>query len=58
MARAIIQELLVCERERPLYLLCRTQLELFYNKFGFQRISSKEMPVYFQRISHLEHILT
>jgi N-acetylglutamate synthase-like GNAT family acetyltransferase len=55
-ARTVIQELLAHERMRPLYLMCRARLELFYNKFGFQKISLKDMPPYFQRISRLEHL--
>ena len=55
-ARAVIQELLVRDLIRPIYLLCRSQLESFYVKFGFQTISPKDMPVYFQRITRVERI--
>lgn len=55
-ARAIIQELLVREKARPLYLMCRARLGPLYVKFGFGAISQAEMPVYFQRISRAERI--
>jgi N-acetylglutamate synthase-like GNAT family acetyltransferase len=56
-ARAVIQELLARERMRPLYLMCRSRLESFYNIFEFQKISQNEMPLYFQCISRVEHLL-
>jgi len=55
-ARAVIQELLVRELTRPLYLMCRARLELLYVKFGFCVIGQEEMPVYYQRISRAERI--
>ena len=55
-ARAIIQELLVNEKTRPLYLMCRARLEPLYVKFGFRAIGLNEMPIYFQRISRAERI--
>jgi amino-acid N-acetyltransferase len=51
-ARAIIEHLLA-DGPRPLYLMCRSQLEPLYEKFGFRTISYEEMPRYFQRISKL-----
>jgi amino-acid N-acetyltransferase len=51
-ARAIIERLLK-DSPRPLYLMCRSSLGPFYEKFGFQGISYEEMPRYFQRISKL-----
>jgi len=55
-ARAIIQELLVGETTRPLYLMCRARLEPLYVKFGFHAIGLEDMPVYFQRIRRAERI--
>ena len=55
-ARAVIQELFVREKERPLYLMCRARLEPLYNKFGFHSIRPDEMPPFFQSISHVERI--
>ena len=55
-ARAIIEELLVREPTRPLYLMCRTRLGSLYAKFGFHSIKLDEMPLYFHRISRAERI--
>jgi N-acetylglutamate synthase-like GNAT family acetyltransferase len=52
-ARAILEALLARETRRPLYLMCRSQLEPFYNKFGFRAVSINEMTPYFRRIFHL-----
>jgi amino-acid N-acetyltransferase len=51
-ARAIIEDLLA-DRSHPLYLMCRSRLQPFYEKFGFRAIPFDEMPRYFQRISKL-----
>ncbi|MGB8213340.1 MAG: GNAT family N-acetyltransferase [Anaerolineales bacterium] len=56
LARAVIQELLVRETARPLYLMCRSRLESLYAKFGFRAIGLDEMPPYFQRICRAERI--
>ena len=55
-ARAVIQELLVRETMRPLYLICRAEMESFYKKFGFRTINQDEMPRYFHRIARVERI--
>jgi N-acetylglutamate synthase-like GNAT family acetyltransferase len=52
LARAIIEHLLK-EGPRPLYLTCRSRLEPFYQKFGFQALSYEEMPRFYQRLSKL-----
>jgi N-acetylglutamate synthase-like GNAT family acetyltransferase len=49
-ASAVIQALLARE-SGPLYLTCRSLLESFYVRFGFQRIERDEMSPYFRRIS-------
>ena len=55
-ARSIIQELLVRETRRPLYLMCRARLESLYVKFGFYAIDQNAMPIYFRRISRAERV--
>jgi GNAT superfamily N-acetyltransferase len=55
-ARAVIEALLTLEPERPLYLMCRARLKLFYVKFRFHSIGLEEMPPYFRRISRAERI--
>jgi len=55
-ARAIIERLLA-ENPPPLYLMCRSRLGPFYEKFGFRIITIDEMPRYFQRISKLAGLL-
>ncbi len=55
-ARKIIMTLLRYELDRPLYLMCRARLKIFYNKFGFQTIDLEDMPQYFKRISRLERL--
>ena len=52
LARAIIEHLLK-HSPRPLYLTCRSHLQPFYQKFGFQAISYEEMPRFYQRLSKL-----
>lgn len=51
-ASSIIDDLLK-DPARPLYLMCRSPLGPFYEKFGFQRLELNEMPGYFRRISRL-----
>ena len=55
-ARAVIQEILLRETTRPLYLMCRARLESLYVKFGFHAISLVNMPPYFRRISRAERL--
>ena len=45
-ARAIIEELLVREPTRPLYLMCRTRLGSLYAKFGFSTQKRHQMTGY------------
>ena len=40
---ALIERLLT-QNPRPLYLMCRANLEPYYRKFHFQVVNSKEMP--------------
>jgi ribosomal protein S18 acetylase RimI-like enzyme len=55
-ARAVIQELLLREPTRPLYLMCRARLESLYIRFGFHKVGLTEMPLYFRRISRAERL--
>ena len=55
-AKGIIMALLAMEATRPLYLMCRSRLELFYLKFEFRVITYDEMPPYFRHISRLAHL--
>lgn len=51
-ARAIITHL-VENHPKPIYLMCRSSLGLFYVKFGFRVIEEAGMPPYFRRISRI-----
>lgn len=42
----------------PLYLMCRSQLRSFYEKFDFHPISHGEMPLYFRRIASLANVFS
>jgi len=55
-AREIILGLLTGDPPRPLYLMCRARLELFYTKFEFHIIRLEEMPPYFRRINHIARL--
>jgi N-acetylglutamate synthase-like GNAT family acetyltransferase len=55
-ARAIIERLLD-ENSGDLYLMCRSILGPFYEKFGFHSISREEMSRYFRRISRVAGLL-
>ncbi|MFH2102656.1 MAG: GNAT family N-acetyltransferase [Chloroflexota bacterium] len=47
--RKIIEKL-VASRKNSLYLICRPELELFYNRFGFTSDNLKRLPPYFRII--------
>jgi N-acetylglutamate synthase-like GNAT family acetyltransferase len=51
-ARALIEHQLA-HSPRPLYLMCRPELGLFYERFGFKAIDEEGMPTYFRRIHRL-----
>jgi amino-acid N-acetyltransferase len=55
-ARAVIERLLY-ENPGDLYLMCRSKLGPFYEKFGFRGLSEEEMPKYFRRISRVAGLL-
>jgi amino-acid N-acetyltransferase len=54
-ARAVILQLLA-DHPGELFLMCRSRLGPFYEKFGFHPIQAAEMPPYFRRISRLFNI--
>lgn len=49
-ARSIISQL-IDKNQMPLYLMCRSNLESFYQKFGFFALARQEMPPYYRRIA-------
>jgi N-acetylglutamate synthase-like GNAT family acetyltransferase len=49
-ATAIVNALLARE-SGVLYLTCRSQMEPFYNRFGFVAVGREEMSPYFRRIA-------
>lgn len=51
-ARVIMAHLMT-ENPPPLYLMCRSELEIFYEKFGFQTVTQEELPLYFRRMMSL-----
>lgn len=51
-ARSIIAQL-IANNQTPLYLMCRSSLEGFYNKFGFYTLARQEMPPYYRRIASI-----
>jgi amino-acid N-acetyltransferase len=55
-ARTIIERLIE-ENPGELFLMCRSVLGPFYEKFGFCSISFDEMPKYFRRISRVAGLL-
>ena len=48
-AQALIEHLLA-KSPRPLYLMCRPELGIFYERFGFKAIGVEVMPPYFRRL--------
>ena len=55
-ARALI-EYLLAQSPRPVYLMCRPELDLFYEQYGFRVIGFDVMPPYFRRILRLLRVL-
>jgi len=54
--KALIERLL-SETRVPLFLMCRPEMETYYQKFGFQRLDLNEMTPYFQRLLKVMRIL-
>ncbi|MBI5651006.1 MAG: GNAT family N-acetyltransferase, partial [Chloroflexi bacterium] len=55
-ARALIEALLARETG-TLYLTCRDQLESFYTRFGFCKITRDAMPPYFRRLIRIVNLI-
>jgi len=55
-ARALIEQLLA-QAPRPLYLMCRHELGVFYEPFGFRVIDADEMPPYFRRMLRVIRVM-
>jgi len=51
-AKVIINQL-ITSYQKPLWLTCRSNLQEFYEQFGFQVIKSEQMSPYFRRLNHL-----
>jgi N-acetylglutamate synthase-like GNAT family acetyltransferase len=51
-ARAIIEHLLA-RAPRPLYLMCRSELGPFYERWAFRSLDLPDMPPYFRRMARL-----
>jgi N-acetylglutamate synthase-like GNAT family acetyltransferase len=51
-ARALIEHLL-SDAPRPVYLTCRSDLGVFYEKFDFRTLQIEEMPQYYRRLQRL-----
>lgn len=56
-ARLLIQRLLADETARPIYLTCRSELGVFYERFGFRALGLAEMPPYYRWLSRLANNL-
>jgi N-acetylglutamate synthase-like GNAT family acetyltransferase len=55
-ARALIEHLLT-GAPRPVYLTCRSGLGGLYEKFGFRKLETNEMPAYYRRLQRLAVLL-
>ncbi len=55
-AGAVIDNLL-SRAPRPLYLTCLSSMGSFYEKWGFRRLKTNEMPGYFRRLVHLVSLM-
>lgn len=52
-----IIERLIAKHDGDLYLMCRSPLKTFYERFGFRAIGKSEMPPYFRTISQVAGVL-
>ncbi len=55
-ARAIIENLM-SDAPRPLHLICRFELGVLYEKFGFYPVQAEGMPRYFRRLLRLASLV-
>jgi N-acetylglutamate synthase-like GNAT family acetyltransferase len=51
-ASALIEQLLA-QSTGDLYLMCRSPLGTFYERFGFQTVEGNDLPPYFKRMKRL-----
>ncbi len=51
----IVQALLARE-PGPLYLMCRSTLEEYYQRFGFRTVGWRDLPPYFRRMALLARL--
>ena len=56
LARALIEHLLA-DAPRPVYLTCRSNLGVLYEKFGFRALEADETPAYYRRLQRLAGLL-
>lgn len=56
-ARHIIECLLEHEPKRPIYVICRLEMRVFYEKFGFRVLALGEMPLYYRVLILVNRLL-
>ncbi len=56
LARRLIEHFLALH-PGPLYLMCLSKLEAFYNQFGFSTVPDDALPTYFRRVKRLTKIV-
>lgn len=52
----MLVQALMAQEPGPLYLVCRAELEGFYRRFGFRRLSRQEMPPFFRWIDRIARL--
>ena len=55
-ASALIEELLA-KSTGELYLMCRSSLGPFYERFGFRSVEGNDLPPYFKRMKRLARLI-
>jgi N-acetylglutamate synthase-like GNAT family acetyltransferase len=55
-ASALIEQLLA-QSTGDLYLMCRSSLGPFYEKFGFRSVEGNDLPPYFKRMKRLARLM-
>jgi len=50
-------EALLEQEEGKIFLICKSLLEPYYNRFGFHTLKFKEMPSYYQRLYLLANLV-
>jgi amino-acid N-acetyltransferase len=54
--QALIEHVLT-EESPPIFLMCRSSMGPYYDRFGFESIEVKDMPPFFRRISRLARVI-